>query len=80
MNEYITYVRSSTPAQLRAAQAYRDKNRDTINEKMRDYYQRNKDEILYKKKVVYHDKRRQREIQRELEAMYAAVILPARPN
>ena len=76
MNEYITYRVPSTPAQLRAASKYREKNREVIAEKMKDYYQRNKDEILYKKKVVYHDKRRQREIQRELNAMYAAVVLP----
>ena len=74
MNEYITYVRSSTPAQLKAGAKYRDKNREVIADKMRDYYQRNKDEILYKRKVVYHNKRRARDVQRELEAMYA------RPN
>ena len=72
---YMTYVRKSTPAELRAGKKYREQNRDAINERMRQYYQINKDQILYNKKVRYHDKRRLAVIESELQAMYANVVL-----
>lgn len=47
----------STPAQLRAAKTYRLKKRNAINDHMVEYYERNRDEILRKKREYYQRKK-----------------------
>ena len=44
----------STPAQLKAAKVYRTKKQSQINEHMMDYYKKNRDTLLKKKRDKYY--------------------------
>lgn len=55
-------VLKSTPAQLKAAKTYSNKNRSTINDHMVSYYAKNREVILQKKKILYKQNKAKKEL------------------